>query len=46
MARVDYPFNPLSLALGAEATFVARAIDTDRPASTATSAASTTSGRA
>jgi len=27
---VDYPFNPLSLALGAEATFVARAIDTDR----------------
>ncbi len=28
---VDYPFNPLSLALGAEATFVARAIDTDKP---------------
>ena len=27
---VDYPFNPLSLALGAEATFVARAIDTDK----------------
>lgn len=24
---VDYPFNPLSLALGAEATFVSRAID-------------------
>ena len=24
---VDYPFNPLSLALGAEATFVARSID-------------------
>jgi 2-oxoglutarate ferredoxin oxidoreductase subunit beta len=28
---IDYPFNPLSLALGAEATFVARAIDTDKP---------------
>ena len=28
---VDYPFNPLSLALGAEATFVARAIDIDKP---------------
>jgi len=28
---VDYPFNPLSIALGAEATFVARAIDTDKP---------------
>jgi 2-oxoglutarate ferredoxin oxidoreductase subunit beta len=27
---LDYPFNPLSLAIGAEATFVARAIDTDR----------------
>src|SRR2546427_504888 len=27
---VDYPFNPLSLALGAEASFVARAIDTDQ----------------
>ncbi len=26
----DSPFNPLSLALGAEATFVARTIDTDR----------------
>ncbi|MDR0960340.1 MAG: 2-oxoacid:ferredoxin oxidoreductase subunit beta [Propionibacteriaceae bacterium] len=26
----DYPFNPVSLALGAEATFVARAIDSDR----------------
>ena len=31
MGSVDYPFNPLSLALGAEATFVARAIDTDKP---------------
>jgi 2-oxoglutarate ferredoxin oxidoreductase subunit beta len=27
---VDYPFNPLSVALGTEATFVARAIDTDK----------------
>ncbi len=27
---VDYPFNPLSLALGAEATFVARTLDMDR----------------
>src|SRR5213080_342493 len=27
---VDYPFNPLSLALGAEATFVARTHDMDR----------------
>jgi 2-oxoglutarate/2-oxoacid ferredoxin oxidoreductase subunit beta len=27
---IDHPFNPLSIALGAEATFVARAIDTDR----------------
>src|SRR5215218_133003 len=30
VGSVDYPFNPLSLALGAEATFVARAIDTDK----------------
>jgi len=27
---VDNPFNPVSLALGAEATFVARTMDTDR----------------
>ena len=27
---VDYPFNPVSLALGAEASFVARTIDMDR----------------
>src|SRR5437879_10674180 len=26
----DYPFNPLSLALGADCAFVARALDTDR----------------
>ena len=30
MGSVDYPFNPLSVALGADATFVARAIDTDK----------------
>ncbi len=30
MGSVDHPFNPLSLALGAEATFVARSIDTDK----------------
>jgi 2-oxoglutarate ferredoxin oxidoreductase subunit beta len=30
MGSLDYPFNPISLALGAEATFVARAIDSDR----------------
>jgi 2-oxoglutarate ferredoxin oxidoreductase subunit beta len=27
---IDYPFNPMSLALGAEATFAARTIDMDR----------------
>src|SRR5213079_1271358 len=27
---LDWPFNPLSLVIGAEATFVARSIDTDR----------------
>src|ERR1041384_2830922 len=26
---VDHPFNPLSIAIGADATFVARSIDTD-----------------
>jgi len=31
MGSIDWPFNPLSLAIGAEATFVARSIDTDRP---------------
>ncbi len=31
MGSIDYPFNPVSLALGAEATFVARTIDMDRP---------------
>ena len=27
---MDHPFNPIALALGAEATFVARTIDNDR----------------
>ena len=27
----DHPFNPVALALGAEATFVARTVDTDKP---------------
>ncbi len=30
MGSVDHPFNPVSLALGAEASFVARTTDTDR----------------
>jgi 2-oxoglutarate ferredoxin oxidoreductase subunit beta len=30
MGSLDAPFNPISLALGAEATFVARSIDSDR----------------
>jgi 2-oxoglutarate ferredoxin oxidoreductase subunit beta len=30
MGSIDHPFNTLSLALGAEATFVARALDSDR----------------
>jgi 2-oxoglutarate ferredoxin oxidoreductase subunit beta len=30
MGSLDAPFNPVSLALGAEATFVARSIDSDR----------------
>ena len=30
MGSLDYPFNPLSLAIGAEATFVARTLDNDR----------------
>ncbi|MGD7704712.1 2-oxoacid:ferredoxin oxidoreductase subunit beta [Microlunatus sp. Y2014] len=30
MGSVDAPFNPLALALGAEASFVARTIDSDR----------------
>jgi 2-oxoglutarate/2-oxoacid ferredoxin oxidoreductase subunit beta len=35
MGSVDYPFNPLALALGAGATFVARALDIDKPGLTA-----------
>jgi 2-oxoglutarate/2-oxoacid ferredoxin oxidoreductase subunit beta len=30
MGSVDHPFNPVSLALGAEGSFVARTIDSDR----------------
>jgi 2-oxoglutarate ferredoxin oxidoreductase subunit beta len=30
VGSVDHPFNPVSLALGAEASFVARTIDSDR----------------
>jgi 2-oxoglutarate/2-oxoacid ferredoxin oxidoreductase subunit beta len=30
LGSVDHPFNPISLALGAEATFVGRALDSDR----------------
>ncbi|MEX0592294.1 MAG: 2-oxoacid:ferredoxin oxidoreductase subunit beta [Nitriliruptoraceae bacterium] len=30
MGSIDQPLNPVSVALGAEATFVARSIDTDR----------------
>jgi 2-oxoglutarate ferredoxin oxidoreductase subunit beta len=30
MGSLDYPFNPLSLALGSEASFVARSVDSDR----------------
>ena len=31
MGSVDHPFNPISLALGAEAGFAARTLDMDRP---------------
>ncbi len=30
LGSIDHPFNPISLALGAEASFVARTIDSDR----------------
>jgi len=30
MGSLDHPFNPISLAIGAEATFVARALDSDK----------------
>ncbi|MBZ5735651.1 2-oxoacid:ferredoxin oxidoreductase subunit beta [Nocardioides sp. TRM66260-LWL] len=39
MGSVDHPFNPVSLALGAEATFVARTVDSDRKHLTAVLAA-------
>jgi 2-oxoglutarate ferredoxin oxidoreductase subunit beta len=35
MGSVDHPFNPVSLALGADATFVGRAMDSDRKGLTA-----------
>jgi 2-oxoglutarate ferredoxin oxidoreductase subunit beta len=35
LGSVDHPFNPISLALGAEATFVGRALDSDRRGLTA-----------
>ena len=42
MGSVDHPFNTLSLALGAEATFVARALDSDRTGLTDVLRAATT----
>jgi 2-oxoglutarate ferredoxin oxidoreductase subunit beta len=39
VGSVDHPFNPVSLALGAEGTFVARTIDSDRKHLTAVLAA-------
>jgi 2-oxoglutarate ferredoxin oxidoreductase subunit beta len=36
MGSLDAPFNPVSLALGAEASFVARTVDSDRKHLTAT----------
>jgi 2-oxoglutarate ferredoxin oxidoreductase subunit beta len=39
VGSVDHPFNPVSLALGAEASFVARTIDSDRKHLTAVLAA-------
>ena len=35
LGSVDAPFNPIALALGAEASFVARAVDSDRAGLTA-----------
>ena len=42
MGSVDHPFNTLSLALGAEASFVARALDSDRAGLTDVLRAATT----
>ena len=41
LGSVDHPFNPISLALGAEATFVGRALDSDRRGLTAVLRAAT-----
>ncbi|MFT8396236.1 2-oxoacid:ferredoxin oxidoreductase subunit beta [Propionibacterium sp.] len=41
MGSVDRPVNPVSLALGAEATFVARTLDSDKPHMEETIAAAT-----
>jgi 2-oxoglutarate ferredoxin oxidoreductase subunit beta len=41
MGSLDHPFNPVSLAIGAEATFVARTIDSDRKHLTAVLRAAT-----
>ncbi len=41
VGSLDHPFNPVSLALGAEATFVARTIDSDRKHLTAVLSAAT-----
>ena len=35
LGSLDHPFNPISVALGAEATFVGRALDSDRKGLTA-----------
>ena len=42
---LDHPFNPLALALGAEATFVARTLDVDRAHLTECSASRRAQGR-
>jgi len=34
MGSLDHPFNPISIAIGAEASFVARCVDTDKKGST------------
>jgi len=39
MGSLDHPFNPISLALGAEASFVGRALDSDRKGLTSVLAA-------
>src|SRR6187397_809546 len=39
MGSVDHPFNPIALAIGAEASFIGRALDSDRKSLTAVLAA-------